>query len=91
VAVARNVLSILNGGVKMSADNYIGIWKCKDGKYRGYDLSASCDAPKRKPLKWACFVEDTLENAIKNAQAQYTEYGFRFMNDFRKNKKEKNK
>ncbi len=31
----------------MSADNFLGILKCKDGKYRGYNLSASVNYTKK--------------------------------------------
>ena len=64
----------------MSADNYIGIWKCKDGKYRGYYLSASYETPKKRPQWKPYFVANTVTDAILSAQKEYTEYGFRFMN-----------
>ena len=64
----------------MSADNYIGIWKSKKGKFYGYDLSASMDAPKRRPQYAPRFVVNNLKKAIKKAQSEYTEYGYTFMN-----------
>jgi hypothetical protein len=66
----------------MSEDGYTMIIKGDDGKYRGYSLSASCDYDSREdiekePLE---FEADSVENAIKEAQSIYHEYGFNFYN-----------
>lgn len=64
----------------MSSDNFIEIFKV-DGKYMGYNRSASVKYPNR-PLKReaAVFTADTLEEAVIKAQKEYTEYGYRFAN-----------
>jgi len=67
----------------MSSDNYLYIWKHKDGKYRGCDLCASEEhewEPKANPV----FEENTLEEAIKRGQDycdnEIVEYGMHFGN-----------
>ena len=62
----------------MSADNYIGIWQGKDGKFRGYMLFASDDAPKREPKKTPLFEVKTMRHAVLIAQQEMTEYGYTF-------------
>ena len=66
----------------MSADNYVAIVKEKNGKYRGYDLSASADYNGLKDIrKQHHFFEVTsIKKAIKKAQGWGSEYGYHFMN-----------
>jgi len=66
----------------MSEDGYTIIIKGEDGKYRGYSASASMNYSSREdyekcPLE---FEADGVENAIKEAQSIYHEYGFSFFN-----------
>jgi hypothetical protein len=67
----------------MSADNYLAIRKEKDGKFRAYDLSASCHY-NDKMCKHSVFEANTIEEAVRKAQ-QYcwdniVEYGYNFIN-----------
>jgi hypothetical protein len=66
----------------MSADNYYAIIKCLDGRYRGWMGFVSDSTP---ILALMTLQPDfncaTLEEAIDAAQAEYTEYGFRVVNE----------
>jgi hypothetical protein len=74
----------------MSADNYLAIVKCKDSKYRAYDLSASCEYPLYKLSEVllkkhnSVFEVDTMEEAVIKAEeycnSEIVEYGYRFIN-----------
>lgn len=67
----------------MSADNFIAIVKNKKGQFEGYNCSASCDYKKISDYKREgslYWTVDTLDEAIDKAQAEYTEYGFYFVN-----------
>ncbi len=69
-------------GGKMSADNFLGIMKCKDGKWRGFNLSASMDYPKKKEIEkknTPVFTAKTKDKAIlkgvKETENREYEYG----------------
>ena len=65
----------------MSADNYFEIIRV-EGEYRGYMQYVS-DPMTLNELLEECepsFVAKTVEEAIEMAQAEYTEYGYRFIN-----------
>lgn len=65
----------------MSADNYLLIHKGKDGKFRGYNRSASCEywiEPGEDEV--TRFEVDTTEEAIAMAQKEHSEYGYYFCN-----------
>lgn len=60
----------------MSADDYIAIRK-EGEKYIGYHQSASAD---EEQYDYPMFKATSLKEAIILAQAEWTEYGYRFVN-----------
>ena len=78
----------------MSADNFIGILKCKDGKYRGYNCSASTEYDKEvldemEENDNEIFVTDTKEHAWyyagKEEEDSYYEYGVSLLKEWIEN------
>lgn len=67
-------------------DNFIAIVKDNDGKFRGYDCSASQDYFNVSDYKkgFMVFEVDTMEHAVSEAQKNFTEYGYSFVNMFEK-------
>ena len=81
----------------MSADNFIGILKCKDGKYRGYMCSASTEYDKEvldemEENDNEMFVADTEEEAWQYAWEEeedgYYEYGVSLLKEWMENNAE---
>ena len=65
----------------MSADNYYALFKSKDGKFRAYSGSASCEKIRREPKhRCAFFVENNPEDLEKKVSQEYAEYGFHWVN-----------
>jgi peptidoglycan hydrolase CwlO-like protein len=70
----------------MSADNIVGILKCKDGIFRGYDLSVSEEyktseiEDKQTPVFEAQTIQDTVCKAERYCDETIVEYGYRFLN-----------
>ncbi len=72
----------------MSADNYLRIFLCDDGKYRGYMGCASNDETddelrRKKPM----FVADSKDQARDMADMDYYEYGYSFAHSFTESKR----
>lgn len=74
----------------MSADNYLGIYRCKNGKFLAYSMCASENYKKKglgRYLKQHCCtifeakdVEDAVMKAELETRENYYEYGYSFLN-----------
>ena len=71
--VLENVLVNSERRKLVGADNYIVIRKEGDSDFKGYYQSASVE----EQFKRVMFTAATLEDAIRKAQSEYTEHGYR--------------
>ena len=67
----------------MSTRNFIFIIKNSKGKFTGYECYASLDYNRLSDYRKygiKIFEAKSAEEAIKKAQKEYTEYGYKFVN-----------